>query len=132
MAQVIDPMCGMPLDSATAAFQSSFDGRIYYFCSIGCQTIFDTNPAGNAQRPSPTATLTRDPVCGMMVEPEQALHGLEYGGRTYYFCSTGCRNVFTANPAEYVGLPQPMFELARVARHSTEIVQHQKGGDQHG
>lgn len=122
MAQVIDPMCGMPLDSETAAFQSIFNSRTYYFCSIGCKTVFDTNPAENAERQPPPTTLTRDPVCGMMVEPELALHRLEHGGRTYYFCSTGCRNVFTANPAEYVGLLQPMFELARVARHSTEIV----------
>lgn len=132
MAQVIDPMCGMPLDSATAAFQSTFDGRTYYFCSIGCQTVFDTNPAENAQRPPPATTLTRDPVCGMMVEPELALHRLEYGGRMYYFCSTGCRNVFAANPREYVGAPQPTFDLARVADGSTEIVTWRKGGDQHG
>ncbi len=37
--------------------------------------------------------LERDPNCGMAVEPEQA-HPLTHEGRTYYFCSAGCRREF--------------------------------------
>ena len=37
--------------------------------------------------------LERDPNCGMTIEPEQA-HGLTHEGRTYYFCSAGCRREF--------------------------------------
>ena len=37
--------------------------------------------------------LERDPNCGMTIEPEQA-HPLTREGRTYYFCSAGCRLEF--------------------------------------
>lgn len=37
--------------------------------------------------------LERDPNCGMAIEPEQA-HPLTQEGRTYYFCSAGCRREF--------------------------------------
>ena len=37
--------------------------------------------------------LQRDPNCGMAIDPEQA-HPLTHEGRTYYFCSAGCRRDF--------------------------------------
>jgi uncharacterized protein len=42
-----------------------------------------------------------DPVCGMKVDRDKALR-LEYGGRTVYFCSEGCRGKFESNPGQYV------------------------------
>jgi len=38
--------------------------------------------------------LVRDPVCGMLVEPERAPATLEHGGERLYFCSRGCRSEF--------------------------------------
>ena len=38
--------------------------------------------------------LVRDPICGMLLEPEQAKASLERDGQTYYFCATGCRDQF--------------------------------------
>jgi P-type Cu+ transporter len=46
--------------------------------------------------------LEKDPVCGMSVDPHKAKHKAEHGGRTYYFCSAGCRTKFLANPAHYL------------------------------
>jgi P-type Cu+ transporter len=43
-----------------------------------------------------------DPVCGMKVDPEKAKHRAEHAGTTYYFCSTGCRSKFVADPAAYL------------------------------
>ncbi len=103
MAQVIDPMCGMLLDPTSAAATSSYGGQTYYFCSIGCQLVFDANPAEHATHPPAHTTLVRDPVCGMMVEPALALH-VHHQGQRYSFCSHGCTIVFQANPATY--LPQ--------------------------
>ena len=40
---------------------------------------------------------TKDPVCGMTVDPEQALSH-EHAGETYHFCSEHCRNKFAADP----------------------------------
>jgi putative ABC transport system ATP-binding protein len=39
-------------------------------------------------------TMATDPVCGMTVEREHAAGRLERNGRTYYFCSRGCRQEF--------------------------------------
>jgi Cu+-exporting ATPase len=35
------------------------------------------------------STKARDPVCGMLVDPEQAAESVEYQGHTYRFCSKG-------------------------------------------
>lgn len=42
--------------------------------------------------------MTRDPVCLMSIDPRTAAAMVEHGGRTYYFCSTGCRDKFLAQP----------------------------------
>ena len=43
-----------------------------------------------------------DPVCGMTVDPETAKHRADYKGKTYYFCSGGCKTKFEANPDKYL------------------------------
>jgi Cu+-exporting ATPase len=42
-----------------------------------------------------------DPVCRMTLEPQQAAASVEYRGSTYYFCSKGCHQEFTAHPEKY-------------------------------
>ena len=55
--------------------------------------------------------LERDPNCGMTIEPEQA-HPLTHEGRTYYFCSAGCRREFeeTLNSKQEQGKAVPADE----------------------
>jgi Cu+-exporting ATPase len=48
-------------------------------------------------------TGVKDPVCGMMVEPEKTAHHAEHGGRAYHFCSASCRSKFVADPESYLG-----------------------------
>jgi P-type Cu+ transporter len=43
-----------------------------------------------------------DPVCGMTVEPETAAGRSDFGGKTYYFCATPCKQKFDQNPARYL------------------------------
>ena len=58
MAQVKDPVCGMTIDSATAAGKSTHQGTTYFFCSAACKQRFDAEPskflggpkAGGAER----------------------------------------------------------------------------------
>jgi len=45
MATAIDPVCGMTVDTQTAAGTSTFEGQDYYFCSTACKVEFDNNPA---------------------------------------------------------------------------------------
>lgn len=48
---------------------------------------------------SETAPRTAvDPICGMDVAIEGALHTHEHDGRTWYFCCDGCRRKFAADP----------------------------------
>ena len=42
---VKDVVCGMDIDSATAAAKSEYKGKTYYFCAPGCKKAFDENPA---------------------------------------------------------------------------------------
>lgn len=45
--------------------------------------------------------MVRDPVCGMHINQEEAADSAEYEGKTYYFCSPGCRKTFLADAARY-------------------------------
>jgi P-type Cu+ transporter len=48
-------------------------------------------------------TMAQDPVCKMDVDPKQAAGQSTYQGQTYYFCATGCKTRFDADPAKYLG-----------------------------
>lgn len=50
------------------------------------------------------ANTERDPVCGMDVDPQTAAGSSEYQGKTYYFCSPGCKRSFDKDPERYVGM----------------------------
>ena len=43
--EAIDPVCGMTVDVASAMYRSTFEDTTYYFCSAGCLTRFEENPA---------------------------------------------------------------------------------------
>lgn len=51
------------------------------------------------------ADKMKDPVCGMMIRPEDAPATEDHEGRTFYFCSTSCHAAFVAYPHRY-GLPK--------------------------
>lgn len=40
----IDPVCKMEVDENKAAATSEYEGKKYYFCSVGCKQAFDQNP----------------------------------------------------------------------------------------
>lgn len=45
--------------------------------------------------------MTRDPICGMPVQPEQAAARREHMGQIFYFCSAHCAATFDADPHRY-------------------------------
>lgn len=51
-----------------------------------------------------SAGTIRDPVCGMEVTVSTA-SSAAYQGRTYYFCSSACRDKFEAAPTQYSSSP---------------------------
>jgi P-type Cu+ transporter len=48
---------------------------------------------------------TKDPVCGMTVDPAKARFSTEFEGRRYYFCCSGCLEKFNADPKKYLNKP---------------------------
>ena len=88
-AGVIDPVCGMTVDPATAKHKAGHKGYDYYFCSAGCKTKFQADPAkylGASAKPAepvPVGTIYTCPmhpeirqegpgscpICGMALEP---------------------------------------------------------------
>ena len=55
------------------------------------------------------SAMATDPVCGMPVQTEKGPH-LDRAGRTWWFCSTNCRDEFSTDPERFV--------------HSASIDQH--------
>ena len=85
---VKDPVCGMTVDLATSKHRLEQDGTTYHFCSAGCRTKFEADPAKYlapkaAPAPAkPGASYTCPmhpqirqegpgscPICGMALEP---------------------------------------------------------------
>lgn len=46
---------------------------------------------------------TKDPVCGMTIEQEDAVGQSTFQGQTYYFCSQDCKVAFDEAPEDYAG-----------------------------
>ena len=68
---------------------------------------------------------TRDPVCGMSVDPARAKASEVHAGNTYYFCSAGCADRFRATPEKYLAAkapaqPQTPGTSAQLSAHAIE------------
>ncbi|WP_198543879.1 YHS domain-containing protein [Petroclostridium xylanilyticum] len=50
-------------------------------------------PPNTNQSNTQTMDMVKDPVCGMYINPNTAIHEV-INGKTYYFCSEACRNEF--------------------------------------
>ncbi|MET0792934.1 MAG: heavy metal translocating P-type ATPase [Polyangiaceae bacterium] len=75
--------------------------------------------------PEETTTATpikvRDPVCGMMVDPEKARGGsATHEGTQYAFCGPKCRERFVADPATFVG-EKSVSEQAPAHEHHAHV-----------
>jgi len=62
---------------------------------------------GARQLPTPVAKVglageERDPVCGMLLDPEKVAEKYEYVGGRYYFCSRTCQTQFEATPEYFL------------------------------
>lgn len=86
---VIDPVCGMKVDPHAAKHRTEHGGHSYYFCSAGCRSKFEADPAKYLEPEKAKATPVREgtiytcpmhpeirqvgpgscPICGMALEP---------------------------------------------------------------
>jgi Cu+-exporting ATPase len=44
---------------------------------------------------------SKDPVCGMQLDPQNTAASSIHNDRVYGFCSQGCKQEFDANPEKY-------------------------------
>jgi Cu+-exporting ATPase len=107
--KLTDPVCGTSVDPVTAKHKAEHAGQSFYFCSAGCKAKFEADPTKYLSNEAPAADgahVVKDPVCGMSVDPHTAKHRAEHAGRTYYFCSAGCKAKFEADPERYLSPEQ--------------------------
>jgi Cu+-exporting ATPase len=76
-------------------------------------------PAGDAMN-----VETRDPVCGMTVNPDKARFTHEYDGTTYLFCCGGCQAAFRTDPEAFL--------RAQENASGDGAVHHEHGPEGHG
>lgn len=96
MAEIIEVRRGLEelawLDAEAAAADDEAEG------AGGTEAAsYSETSEGEAATPA----IAVDPICGMDVKIEGAMHSHEYGGRTWYFCCDGCRKRFAEAPEEY-------------------------------
>src|SRR6266699_4189687 len=67
-----------------------------------------------------SAPREKDRVCGMSVDPAKAAGKVQYGGKTYYFCSARCVERFSKEPEKFLAAP----ETAGMDKNYTAHVAH--------
>ncbi len=50
--------------------------------------------------------MEKDLICGMDIDPTVALTS-QYNGKTYFFCSTACKEMFDKEPEKYANKDKP-------------------------
>jgi Cu+-exporting ATPase len=68
--------------------------------------------------------MEKDPICGMTVDPSKAAGQSELDGKTYYFCSLGCKKKFDNNRMQRE--PQPVAAEYTCPMHP-EVVRSKPG-----
>lgn len=52
--------------------------------------------------PAKLYPLVKDVVCGMRLSPTRSSYRTSHEGHEYFFCASGCMDVFEKNPSKYV------------------------------
>ncbi|MGY5779986.1 heavy metal translocating P-type ATPase [Rhizobium sp. LEGMi135b] len=69
--------------------------------------------------------VIRDPVCGMIVDPDAGKPSLDYHGRTFHFCSNGCRVKFEAAPEDYLTAKDPVCGMTVDRATARQFLKHE-------
>ncbi|MEQ6247563.1 heavy metal translocating P-type ATPase [Sulfitobacter sp. HNIBRBA3233] len=71
-------------------------------------------------------TITRDPVCGMTVDPNADKPRMEHDGHVYFFCHEGCREKFAKDPEAYIEATDPVCGMT-VTRATAKFLSKHDG-----
>jgi len=85
----------------------------------------------NTGLPTPApAPRTKDPVCGMMVDPQKSAGKVLHADETYYFCSKRCAERFEKEPEKFLAAPGASgMEPALHARTSRQLAHASPSSD---
>jgi YHS domain-containing protein len=78
-------------------------GLFFVMMRYGCGAHMMGGHGHGGHGNAPPDGNTKDPVCGMSVDPQKAAAAAMRAGVTYYFCSTSCRDKFEQTPDKYPG-----------------------------
>ena len=77
--------------------------------------------------PTPASDLvTRDPVCGMTVNPGSDTPCFEHDGQMFHFCHESCRDKFSTAPDLYIEATDPVCGM-QVRRASAHFITRHAG-----
>jgi len=81
----------------------------------------------NHHHPHPHAdtAITRDPVCGMTVDPAAGKPAHEHGGRTFHFCNPKCREKFVSAPEDYLEARDPVCGMTVDRATARHVAKHE-------
>ncbi|MEA2772805.1 MAG: P-type Cu+ transporter, partial [Acetobacteraceae bacterium] len=75
-AAITDPVCGMQVNPATSKHRFQHAGTTFHFCSAGCRTKFEADPAKYLAPKAPrSAPANTDAVYTCPMHPEIRQHG---------------------------------------------------------
>ncbi|NLS03895.1 heavy metal translocating P-type ATPase [Rhizobium sp. P32RR-XVIII] len=71
------------------------------------------------------AVFARDPVCGMIADPDAGKPSLDYQGHTYHFCCDGCWKKFEASPQDYLTAKDPVCGMSVDRSTAQHFLKHE-------
>ncbi|TPE45645.1 heavy metal translocating P-type ATPase [Amaricoccus solimangrovi] len=74
---------------------------------------------------APAEGVIRDPVCGMTVDPSKGKPTAAHDGRTFHFCSAGCREKFVAAPETYLTAKDPVCGMTVDRASARHMAKHE-------
>ncbi|WP_315918360.1 heavy metal translocating P-type ATPase [Mesorhizobium sp. SP-1A] len=81
--------------------------------------------SGHGGQATPSETIVRDPVCGMIVDPAAGKPAAEHGGHLFHFCSEHCREKFKAAPQDYLTATDPVCGMKVERSSARHFLRHE-------
>ncbi len=81
--------------------------------------------SGHSHGAGAEAPVTRDPVCGMTVDPNAGKPSLVHEGHSYHFCCDGCRTKFEAAPQDYLTAKDPVCGMSVDRSTAKHFLKHE-------
>jgi len=102
------------------AIQMAHSDHDHHAHAHGCCSAKGTAPGAEA--------VTRDPVCGMIVDPAAGKPTAERGGQIHHFCSERCHSKFVAEPEKYLAATDPVCGMSVDRASARHFLRHEGQG----